>query len=242
MLDGRRWSDGLHQAVEAKEGVKIKEEQQTLATVTLQNYFRLYDKLSGMTGTALADAAELETTYGLAVVQIPTNKPLLRADQADLIYKTEMAKFGAAIDDMVERVERGQPVLIGTASVEKSEVLSQLMTKRGLAHEVLNAKANFREADIVAQAGKSGSLTVATNMAGRGVDIILGGNPEKLAEADTNAEGFELESEDGAAYYEKRLEYWSPICEKGGEVVREAGGLYVLATERHESRRIDDQL
>ncbi len=242
VLDGRRWSDGLHQAVEAKEGVRIKEEQQTLATVTLQNYFRLYDKLGGMTGTALADAAELETTYGLQVVQIPTNKPIARADRADLIYKTEAAKFGAAIDDMAERVAQGQPCLIGTASVEKSEVLSQLMTKRGLSHEVLNAKQHFREADIVAQAGKSGSVTVATNMAGRGVDIILGGNPEKLAERDTHAEGLDPEGDEGVAYYEKRLAYWTPICEKNSQEVRDAGGLYVLATERHESRRIDDQL
>ncbi len=242
VLEGRRWSDGLHQAVEAKEGVKIKEEQQTLATVTLQNYFRLYDKLAGMTGTAMADAAELETTYGLAVVQVPTNMPVVRDDKSDLIYKTEAAKFGAAIDDMAERVAKGQPVLIGTASVEKSEVLSQLMTRRGLPHEVLNAKANFREADIVAQAGKSGALTVATNMAGRGVDIVLGGNPDKLAEADAKAEGYDLDSDEGRAYYQKRLDYWTPICEEEGAAVREAGGLYVLATERHESRRIDDQL
>ena len=242
VLDGRRWSDGLHQAVEAKEGVKIKEEQQTMATVTLQNYFRLYEKLAGMTGTAMADAAELETTYGLTVVQIPTNRPLARIDQPDLIYKTEIAKFAAAIDDMAERVERGQPVLIGTASVEKSEILSGLMAKRGLAHEVLNAKANFREADIVAQAGKSGALTVATNMAGRGVDIVLGGNPEKLAEADTKAEGYELDSDEGQVYYEKRLGYWKPICLEDAKKVIGAGGLYVLATERHESRRIDDQL
>ncbi len=242
VLEGRRWSDGLHQAVEAKERVKIKDEQQTLATVTLQNYFRLYDKLAGMTGTVLADAAELEATYGLAVVQIPTNRPLKRQDHSDLIYKTEAAKFAAAIDDMEERVKAGQPVLIGTASVEKSEVLSELMTHRGLRHEILNAKAHFREADIVAQAGKPGSLTVATNMAGRGVDIVLGGNPEKLAEADTKAEGYELESEDGQAYYEKRLAHWTPICVEDGKRVIEAGGLYVLATERHESRRIDDQL
>ena len=242
VLDGRRWSDGLHQAVEAKEGVRIKEEQQTLATVTLQNYFRLYAKLAGMTGTAMADAAELETTYGLSVVQIPTNRPIARDDRSDLIYKTEGAKFAAAIDDMAERVAKGQPCLIGTASVEKSEVLSNLMTRRGLSHEVLNAKQHFREADIVAQAGKSGSLTVATNMAGRGVDIILGGNPEKLAEADTRAEGYELGSEEGQAHYEKRLAYWTPICDEEGDKVRDAGGLYVLATERHESRRIDDQL
>ncbi len=242
VLDGRRWSDGLHQAVEAKENVKIKDEQQTLATVTLQNYFRLYDKLAGMTGTALADAAELETTYGLAVVQIPTNKPIARIDNPDLIYKTEEGKFNAAIDDIEDRVANGQPVLVGTASVEKSEKLSQLMVQRGISHEVLNAKQHFREADIVAQAGKSGSVTVATNMAGRGVDIVLGGNAEKLAEADTRAEGFDLATEEGQEYYEKRFAHWEPICESEGADVLAAGGLYVLATERHESRRIDDQL
>ncbi len=242
VLDGRRWSDGLHQAVEAKENVKIKDEQQTLATVTLQNYFRMYDKLAGMTGTAQADAAELETTYGLSVVAVPTNKPIARLDKPDLIYKTEEGKFGAAIDDIEERISRGQPVLVGTASVEKSEKLSQLMTMRGIPHEVLNAKQHFREADVVAQAGKSGSVTVATNMAGRGVDIVLGGNPEKLAEADTHAEGLELESDEGQEYYEKRLAYWTPICAKDGQNVLDAGGLYVLATERHEARRIDDQL
>ncbi len=242
VLDGRRWSDGLHQAVEAKENVKIKDEQQTLATVTLQNYFRLYDKLAGMTGTAQSDAAELEATYNLSVVQIPTNKPIVRLDQADLIYKTEDGKFGAVIDDIEQRVSSGQPVLVGTASVEKSEKLSNLMTQRGVKHEVLNAKAHFREADIVAQAGQPGAVTVATNMAGRGVDIMLGGNPEKLAEADTHAEGLEPESEEAQTYYEKRLAHWTPMCERGGHDVRDAGGLYVLATERHESRRIDDQL
>jgi preprotein translocase subunit SecA len=242
ILEGRRWSDGLHQAVEAKEGVKIKEEQQTLATVTLQNYFRLYDKLAGMTGTALADAAELETTYGLAVVQVPTNKPLVRMDASDLIYKSEDAKFAAVVDDLEERVAKGQPVLVGTASVEKSEKLGRLLTQRGVEHEILNAKAHFREADIVAQAGQPGVVTVATNMAGRGVDIILGGNHEKLAERDTKAQGLDLHSDDGAAYYQKRLDYWQPICDQNGEAVREVGGLYVLATERHESRRIDDQL
>lgn len=242
VLDGRRWSDGLHQAVEAKEGVQIKEEQQTMATVTLQNYFRLYDKLAGMTGTALSDAAELETTYGLQVVQIPTNKPVVRRDEPDLVYKSEEAKFAAVVDDLQERVTAGQPVLVGTASVEKSEKLSKLLTKQGVPHEVLNAKAHFREADIVAQAGTAGSVTVATNMAGRGVDIILGGNAEKLAERDTKAEGLELDTDDGDAYYQKRLDYWTPICDKGGEEVRDAGGLYVLATERHESRRIDNQL
>ncbi len=242
VLDGRRWSDGLHQAVEAKEGVHIKEEQQTLATVTLQNYFRMYEKLAGMTGTALGDSVELETTYGLAVVQIPTNRPIQRIDQADLIYKTELAKFEAAIEDLEARAEKGQPVLVGTASVDKSEVLSALMTKKGIKHEVLNAKQHFREADVVAQAGRSGAITVATNMAGRGVDIVLGGNAEKLAEADTHANGLEPESEEGVAYYEERLAYWEPICKENADKVRDAGGLYVLATERHESRRIDDQL
>jgi preprotein translocase subunit SecA len=242
ILEGRRWSDGLHQAVEAKERVKIKEEQQTLATVTLQNYFRLYRKLAGMTGTALADAAELETTYNLAVVQIPTNQPVIREDASDLIYKTEEAKFAAVVDDLEERVAKGQPVLVGTASVEKSEKLGRLLQQRGLPHEILNAKAHFREADIVAQAGQPAAITVATNMAGRGVDIILGGNHEKLAERDTKAEGLNPDSDEGATYYEKRLAYWKPICAAKGDDVRSVGGLYVLATERHESRRIDDQL
>ncbi len=242
ILDGRRWSDGLHQAVEAKEGVRIKEEQQTLATVTLQNYFRMYNKLAGMTGTAQSDAAELETTYGLAVVQAPTNRPLARLDQPDLIFKSELSKFTAVIDDIEERVEKGQPVLVGTASVEKSEVLSKLLQERKLPHEVLNAKQHFREAEIVAQAGQPGAVTVATNMAGRGVDIILGGNAEKLAERDTIASGHELGTEDGDSYLKSRLEYWEPLCSAEGDKVREAGGLYVLGTERHESRRIDNQL
>ncbi len=181
VLEGRRWSEGLHQAVEAKEGVKIKEENQTLATITLQNYFRLYDKLSGMTGTAVTEAAEFGTTYGLTVVPIPTNRPLVRLDQGDLIYKTEDAKFDAVVEDLVERNETGQPVLVGTISVENSEKLSRLLEKRGVPHEVLNAKQHFREAEIVTQAGRLNSVTVATNMAGRGVDILLGGNPEGLA-------------------------------------------------------------
>jgi len=242
ILEGRRWSDGLHQAVEAKERVKIKEEQQTLATVTLQNYFRMYDKLAGMTGTALADAAELETTYGLAVVQIPTNRPMVRRDEPDLIYKSEESKFAAVVDDLEERVAKGQPVLVGTASVEKSEKLGRLLEQRGVCHEILNAKQHFREAEIVAQAGQPGVVTVATNMAGRGVDIILGGNAEKLAERDTRAEGLDPASDEGAAHLQKRLDYWTPICEENGRKVRDVGGLYVLATERHESRRIDDQL
>ena len=182
ILEGRRWSEGLHQAVEAKEGVKIKEENQTLATVTLQNYFRMYDKLSGMTGTALTEAAEFAHTYDLQVVPIPTNRPIVRLDQGDLIYKTEDGKFDAVVDDIAERYEAGQPVLVGTISVEKSEKLSRLLDKRGIAHEVLNAKQHTREAEIVTQAGRLGAVTVATNMAGRGVDILLGGNPEGLAQ------------------------------------------------------------
>jgi preprotein translocase subunit SecA len=242
VLEGRRWSDGLHQAVESKEGVAINDEQQTMATVTLQNYFRLYEKLSGMTGTAQSDAAELETTYKLPVVSIPTNMPLIRKDEADFIYKNEVGKYEAIVADVEERVKQGQPILVGTASVEKSEKISQLFDENRIEHEVLNAKQHFREADIVAQAGAPGAVTVATNMAGRGVDIVLGGNPEKLAERDTKAEGLELGTDDWDAYYQKRMDYWIPICAERRELVEAAGGLYVLATERHESRRIDNQL
>ena len=199
ILEGRRWSEGLHQAVEAKEGVKIKEENQTLATITLQNYFRMYDKLAGMTGTAATEAAEFANTYDLQVVPIPTNQPTARADQGDLIYKTEDGKFDAVVDDIAERYEAGQPVLVGTISVEKSEKLSRLLEKRGIAHEVLNAKQHTREAEIVAQAGRLQGVTVATNMAGRGVDILLGGNPEGLAARDLRAEGLDLESDEGHA-------------------------------------------
>jgi preprotein translocase subunit SecA len=242
VLDGRRWSEGLHQAVEAKEGVKIKEENQTLATITLQNYFRLYEKLAGMTGTATTEAAELASTYGLDVVPIPTNLPLVRIDQPDLIYKGEDGKFDAVVDDLVERYETGQPVLVGTVSVEKSEKLARLLDKRGVPHEVLNAKQHAREADVVTQAGRLHSVTVATNMAGRGVDIILGGNPEGLAERDVVAEGLDPESDEGAARMAELLAVYEPECKAEGEKVLELGGLYVLATERHESRRIDNQL
>jgi preprotein translocase subunit SecA len=243
VLEGRRWSEGLHQAVEAKEGVKIKEENQTLATITLQNYFRLYDKLAGMTGTAESEAAELASTYDLQVVPIPTNRPIARVDQADLIYKTEEAKFNAVIDDLETRHAEGQPVLVGTASVEKSEALSKLMAQRGIRHEVLNAKQHTREADIVVQAGRIGGITVATNMAGRGVDIILGGNAEGAAEAETRAEG--LDPEDGAegqARFDELLVKYDAEYSAEGEKVKALGGLYVLGTERHESRRIDNQL
>ncbi len=242
VLEGRRWSEGLHQAVEAKEGVKIKEENQTLATVTLQNYFRMYEKLAGMTGTAQTEASELAGTYNLQVVPIPTNRPMVRADQQDLIYKTEDGKFEAVVEDLVERWETGQPVLVGTVSVEKSEKLSRLLQKRGVAHEVLNAKQHTREAMIVAQAGRLGGVTVATNMAGRGVDILLGGNAELLADREVLAEGLDPESEEGLAAYARHFERYDAECRAEGEKVRELGGLYVLGTERHESRRIDNQL
>jgi len=242
VLEGRRWSEGLHQAVEAKEGVKIKEENQTLATVTIQNYFRMYDKLSGMTGTAVTEAAEFASTYDLLVVPIPTHRPLLRIDQPDLIYKSEEYKYEAVVDDIAERYEKGQPVLVGTISVEKSEKLSRMLTKRGVPHEVLNAKAHTREAEIVTQAGRLHSVTVATNMAGRGVDILLGGNPEGLALRDVRGEGLDPESEEGQKRLAALTADHKAQTDPEGKKVRELGGLYVLGTERHESRRIDNQL
>jgi preprotein translocase subunit SecA len=241
-LEGRRWSDGLHQAVEAKERVKIREENHTWATVTLQNFFRLYEKLAGMTGTAETEAAEFANTYNVPVVPIPTNKPMVREDCPDLVYKTEDAKFAAVAEDIAERYEQGQPVLVGTASVAKSEQLSRLLEKRGIPHEVLNAKQHAREAEIVSQAGRLNAVTVATNMAGRGVDILLGGNPEGLARREVVAAGFELDSEEGKAEYQRQLAHIQPQCEEQGKLVRELGGLYVLGSERHESRRIDNQL
>ena len=242
VLDGRRWSDGLHQAVEAKEGASIKEENQTLATITLQNYFRLYEKLAGMTGTAETEAAEFYNTYGLHVVPIPTNLPIVRKDQVDYIYRSEMGKYNALVEDIIERNEKGQPILVGTISVEKSELVSDLLDKRGIHHNVLNAKLHAKEADVVAQAGRIGSVTVATNMAGRGVDIILGGNPEALAERDLRAEGLEQSDKVGASRYSELLENYQSLCSDEGRRVKEVGGLYVLGTERHDSRRIDNQL
>ena len=242
VLDGRRWSDGLHQAVEAKEGASIKEENQTLATITLQNYFRLYEKLAGMTGTAETEAAEFYNTYGLHVVPIPTNLPIVRKDQVDYIYRSEMGKYNALVEDIIERNEKGQPILVGTISVEKSELVSDLLDKRGIHHNVLNAKLHAKEADVVAQAGRIGSVTVATNMAGRGVDIILGGNPEALAERDLRAEGLEQSDKVGARRYSELLENYQSLCSDEGRRVKEVGGLYVLGTERHDSRRIDNQL
>ncbi len=241
-LDGRRWSDGLHQAVEAKERVRIQEENHTWATVTLQNYFRLYAKLAGMTGTAETEAAEFGNTYKLSVVPIPSNQPLIRMDQADLIFKTESAKFRAIVDDVRERSDQGQPVLLGTASVEKSELLSRELSRAGITHEVLNAKQHFREAEIVAQAGRKHAVTVATNMAGRGVDVVLGGNFEGLATREALGRGYQPDSEEFDAAYQSALANFRALCTAEGDEVRELGGLYVLGTERHDSRRIDNQL
>ena len=244
ILMGRRYNEGIHQAIEAKEGVAVKAENQTLATVTLQNYFRLYSKLSGMTGTAETEAAEFMSTYKLGVVPIPTNKPMLRKDQADLVYKNEQAKFEQVVEDIVRRHATGQPVLVGTTSVEKSELLSKMLAKRGVRHEVLNAKNHAREAAIIAQAGRLGAVTVATNMAGRGTDVMLGGNAEFLAVAQMNSRGLSpVETpEEYEAQWDGVFEAVKSEVEIEAAKVVEVGGLYVLGTERHESRRIDNQL
>jgi len=244
ILAGRRYNEGLHQAIEAKEGVEIKAENQTLATITLQNFFRMYDKLSGMTGTAMTEAAEFNQIYKLGVVPIPTNQPNVRVDLSDVIYRTESAKFAAVVEDIHECQEKGQPVLVGTASVEKSEVLSSLLRQAGVRHEVLNAKYHEREASIVAEAGRKGAVTVATNMAGRGTDIMLGGNPELRAAADLEARGLDpVETpEDYEAAWPDALAKAEESVHAEHDEVTELGGLYVLATERHESRRIDNQL
>ncbi|MEY4019810.1 MAG: hypothetical protein RLZZ590_1110, partial [Actinomycetota bacterium] len=244
ILAGRRYNEGIHQAIEAKEGVEVKAENQTLATVTLQNYFRLYNKLSGMTGTAETEAGEFMSTYKLGVVPIPTNKPMIRIDQPDLIYKNEEVKFEQVVVDIAARHANGQPVLVGTTSVEKSEYLSKLLAKAGVRHEVLNAKNHAREAAIVAQAGRLGAVTVATNMAGRGTDVMLGGNAEFLTvdalqkrglNPDENPEDYE------AAWADQFAAVKAEVAAEADKVL-EVGGLYVLGTERHESRRIDNQL
>ncbi len=257
LMLGRRFNEGLHQAIEAKEGVSVQKESKTLATITFQNYFRMYKKLSGMTGTAKTEADEFNEIYGLSVVEVPTNQPVIRDDMGDVVYKTEKAKFNAVIDQIAESHEKGQPVLVGTISIEKSELLSTMLKRRGIRHEVLNAKYHEKEAEIVAQAGKFGVVTIATNMAGRGTDIMLGGNAEYMAKSDLRKQGFEdeliaeadghAETEDEeilkvrAAFVEALAKY-KPIVAAEAEKVRAAGGLFIIGTERHESRRIDNQL
>ena len=244
ILAGRRYNEGIHQAIEAKEGVEIKAENQTLATITLQNYFRLYRKISGMTGTAETEASEFMGTYKLGVVPIPTNKPMVRIDQPDLIYRDEEAKYRQVVEDIVARHEKGQPVLVGTTSVEKSEKLSGMLAKRGIRHEVLNAKNHAREATIIAQAGRLGAVTVATNMAGRGTDIMLGGNAEFMAVAEMALKGLDAAEnpEEYEAAWDAIYQAMVAAVEEDAKTVRKQGGLYVLGTERHESRRIDNQL
>src|SRR5574343_401318 len=236
LMAGRRWSDGLHQAVEAKEGVQINRENQTLASITFQNYFRLYGKLAGMTGTADTEAYEFQNIYALETVVIPTNRPMIRQDHQDKIYRSAREKYNAIITDIKDCVSRGQPVLVGTTSIENSELMSQLLTQADIAHNVLNAKEHAREADIVIQAGRPGIVTVATNMAGRGTDIVLGGNPEpdiKAIQADDSLSDAEKDSRIAAIRAEWQVRH---------DAVLAAGGLYIIGTERHESRRIDNQL
>ncbi|HEX3017264.1 MAG TPA: preprotein translocase subunit SecA [Caproicibacter sp.] len=257
LMYGRRYNEGLHQAIEAKEGVKVAHESKTLATITFQNYFRMYDKLSGMTGTAMTEEAEFREIYKLDIIEIPTNKPMVREDLTDVVYKTEKAKFRAVIDDIVEHHQTGQPVLVGTISIEKSEELSAMLKKKGVPHEVLNAKFHEKEAQIVAQAGRKNAVTIATNMAGRGTDIVLGGNPEYMAKAEMRKQGIpdeligeadahsETEDQDvlqARETFNKLAEKYKEQTKAEAEDVKAAGGLYIIGTERHESRRIDNQL
>jgi preprotein translocase subunit SecA len=257
LMIGRRYNEGLHQAIEAKEGVKVAHESKTLATITFQNYFRMYDKLAGMTGTAQTEADEFREIYHLDVVEIPTNRPLARNDCPDVVYKTEKGKFSAAIQQILECHQKGQPILVGTVSIEKSEILSAMLRRQGVKHEVLNAKYHEKEAEIVAQAGKYGAVTISTNMAGRGTDIMLGGNAEYLAKAQLRREGMtEEQISDATAFGETKDEEILAARKRFGELmaqykeeiapeaekVRQAGGLFILGTERHESRRIDNQL
>jgi preprotein translocase subunit SecA len=240
-MPGRRWSEGLHQAIEAKEGLRVQRESVTLATITFQNYFRLYDKLAGMTGTAMTEGEEFHKIYKLEVVAIPTNKPMIRDDDADLVFRNETGKFNALIDEIEEMTAAGRPVLVGTVSVEKSEILAEMLRRRGIKHEVLNAKFHEKEAGIVAQAGRTGAVTIATNMAGRGTDIILGGNPAGLTSAMLHQRGLNPAEVDKATYDEVFREA-KARCDAEHEVVVAAGGLHIVGTERHESRRIDNQL
>jgi preprotein translocase subunit SecA len=240
-MPGRRWSEGLHQAIEAKEGLRVQRESVTMATITFQNYFRLYEKLAGMTGTALTEQEEFYKIYGLDVVAVPTHRPMIRDDQADLVYQSENAKFNALIDEIVEMTAAGRPVLVGTTSVEKSEVLAEMLKRRGIKHEVLNAKFHEKEAPIVAQAGRSGAVTIATNMAGRGTDILLGGNPAGMASAELHRRGINP-AEAPPEVYQEALANSTRDYEEDHERVVEAGGLHIIGTERHEARRIDNQL
>jgi preprotein translocase subunit SecA len=245
LMPGRRWSDGLHQAVEAKEGVKIERENQTLATITFQNYFRMYDKLCGMTGTADTEAVEFDKIYELEVAVVPTNRPLIRIEHPDVILRTDDEKWRAVVEDIAERQQRGQPVLVGTVSIEKSEKLSALLRKRGIKHVVLNAKYHEMEAEIVAQAGRVGAVTIATNMAGRGTDILLGGNPEFMARralAERGVKPGETDESTWEAAFAEELATWKKRCREDREAVLEDGGLCIVGTERHESRRVDNQL
>ena len=257
LMYGRRYNEGLHQAIEAKEGVEVARESKTLATITFQNYFRLYDKLSGMTGTAMTEQEEFSEIYKLDVVEIPTNRPMIREDCADMVYKTQKAKFDAVIEDIVEHHQKGQPVLVGTITIEKSEMLSKMLKQKGVKHEVLNAKYHEKEAQIIAQAGRKGAVTIATNMAGRGTDILLGGNAEFMAKAEMRKQGFDEEMLVEATAYShtdneeilKARETFAALNQKHkkeiapeAEEVKKLGGLYIIGTERHESRRIDNQL
>lgn len=262
LMPGRRWSDGLHQAIEAKERVRIEAENQTLAMITIQNYFRMYEKLAGMTGTAETEAAEFREIYGLDVVVIPTHKPMIRIDHPDVVFRTQKEKFEKVVEEIEKCYKQGRPVLVGTTSIEKSELLSKMLKRKKIPHQVLNAKHHEKEAEIIAQAGRSYAVTIATNMAGRGVDIILGGNPEGLAKAQLKAEGYDLSEIDERAWNEvlamarqgldpteKYKDHWAKVlyekyleCQRDAERVRALGGLYIIGTERHESRRVDNQL
>ena len=254
---GRRYSEGLHQAIEAKEGVKVERESKTLATITFQNYFRMYDKISGMTGTAKTEEEEFQGIYGLDVVTIPTHMPMIRKDENDVVYATEAGKYRAVIDEIVEYHAMGRPILVGTVSVDKSEMLSSMLKRRGVKHQVLNAKNHQKEAEIIAQAGKLGAVTIATNMAGRGTDILLGGNPEYLTRQEMRRAGYEDEMIENAISHAEtqdeeilkaRAEYarleagHKEVCDQEHQQVVAVGGLHIIGTERHESRRIDNQL